>query len=78
MSADMNMRDIAVGKIDLRTRAGRRKEILAQIRENEGFSIFWITENPLRARVAMDMKNSGEIETWNNLREFPWIKAIIS
>jgi len=63
---------------DLRTRAGRRKEILDQIRENEGFSIFWVTENQLRAIVATDMQNSGEIETWNNPRGFPWINAIIS
>ena len=66
------------GRIDLRTREGRRIEILDQIRENEGFSIFWITENPLRARVAMDMQNSGEIETGNNLRGFPWINAAIT
>ncbi len=26
----------------------------------------------------MDMQKSGEIETWNNLRGFPWINAIIS
>lgn len=66
------------GRIDLRTREGRRSEILDQIREYGGVSIFWITENALRARIAMDMQNSGEIETWNDLRGFPWISAAIT
>lgn len=64
--------------MDLRTKVGRREEILEQIREHEGFSIFWVSENPLRALVAMEMQKSGEIETWNNLRGFPWIYAVIS
>ena len=74
----MEMKCMKSALSDLRTRAGRRKEILDQVRENEGFSIFWVTENPLRAKVAMEMQNSGEIETWNNPRGFPWINAIIS
>jgi hypothetical protein len=58
-------------KTDLRTRAGRRVEILDQIREHHGFSIFWITESQLRARVGQEMQDSGEIAT-DNSKGFPW------
>ena len=63
---------------DLRTRAGRREEVLEQIRDRGGFSVFWITENYLRACVAQEMKESGEIITDNKTRGFPWIGAKIS
>lgn len=61
--------------IDLRTRAGRREEVLEQIRDYGGFSIFWVTENHLRACVAQDMRDSGEISTDNKTHGFPWIGA---
>lgn len=63
---------------DLRTRAGRRAEILAQICEHDGFSIFWVTENHLRACVAEEMQRRGEIITDNKAHGFPWIGAKIS
>lgn len=63
---------------DLRTREGRRNEILDQIEECGGFSIFWVTENHLRACVAEGMQESGEIITDNKTHGFPWIGAKIS
>jgi len=62
---------------DLRTRAGRRQGILDYVRENGGYSIFWVTENHLRACVATDMVQSGELETDTESRGFPWIGAKI-
>lgn len=66
------------GRHDLRTRAGRREEILAQIERHGGFSIFWVAENRLRAAVAQDMQERGEIETDNETHGFPWIGAKIA
>jgi len=63
---------------DLRTREGRRQEVLEEIRDYGGFSIFWVTENQLRACVAQDMQDSGEIITDNKTHGFPWIGAKIS
>ena len=37
--------------LDLRTREGRRLEIIREVRNYGGFSIFWITESRLRAIV---------------------------
>jgi len=61
---------------DLRTREGRRAEILAQIAIHNGFSIFWITENPVRASVGQEMQDSGEIITDNSCG-YPWIKVYL-
>ncbi len=63
--------------MDLRTKAGRREEVLNQVREDGGFSIFWVTENYLRAVVAQQMQESGEIETDNTKHPYPWIAARI-
>jgi len=62
---------------DLRTRTGRRAEILAQIAIHNGFSIFWITENPVRASVGQEMQDSGEIITDNSCG-YPWFKVYLS
>jgi hypothetical protein len=58
---------------DLRTRAGRRKEILDHIRFHGGFSIFWVTEHRLRAVVAEEMEKAGEIVTDNKTHGYPWL-----
>jgi hypothetical protein len=63
---------------DRRTRAGRRKEILDHIRLHGGFSIFWVTEHHLRAVVAEEMQEAGEIVTDNKTYGFPWIRVQIS
>ena len=38
--------------IDLRTREGNEKEVIRQVLEFGGFSIFWVTENQKRACAA--------------------------
>lgn len=63
-------------KADLRTRSGRRREIVNQIETHNGFSIFWVTENNLRATVAQEMQNRGEIVV-NKSRGFPWYDVTI-
>ena len=62
-------------KRDLRTTEGRKQEILECIREDGGFTIFWITATYLRAYVADTMRSNGEIETTPT--EYPNIKARI-
>ena len=64
-----------VRKIDLRTREGRRAEILDHVRTHGGFSIFWITENHLRAVEGTAMVDRKEIKVRN--RQFPWSDVII-
>jgi len=65
-------------RMDLRTKEGRRNEILAQIEKYGGFSIFWVTGNHLRACVAEHMDRNGEIVTDNKTHGFPWVGAKIS
>lgn len=56
---------------DRRTKAGRRDEIIAEVQEWGGFSIFWITEHQLRAIVGTEMMDRGElVETRKS--SFPW------
>lgn len=62
---------------DLRTKAGRRSEILEQIQQCGGFSIFWITGNQLRAIVGQQMQDSGEIVA-DPSPGFPWYKVTIA
>jgi hypothetical protein len=47
---------------DLRTNAGRRKEILENVRKGNLVSFNWITANKHRASVATAMQASGELE----------------
>jgi len=69
--------DTTKQQFDLRTTKGRKQEILDQIQQYGGFSIFWITENKLRACVGDQMQKSGEIIT-DNSKGFPWIAATIT
>ena len=58
-------------RLDLRTKDGRRAEIIAQVEESGGFSVFWITEHRLRAIVGTEMMERGElVETHKS--SFPW------
>ena len=58
-------------RTDRRTKAGRRAEIIAEVEEWGGFSIFWITEHKLRAIVGTEMMERGElVETRKS--SFPW------
>ena len=67
--------DGIIRKIDLRTRARRRAEILDHVRTHGGFSIFWITENALRAVEGTAMVDRKEIKVRN--KQFPWNDVII-
>ena len=60
-------------KTDLRTKAGRRAEVIAWVREHRSLSAFWITEHHLRAIVVTEMIRSGELITRN--RRFPFMSA---
>lgn len=57
---------------DLRTAKGRRREIIEQVTQNGGFSVFWVTENPLRAKVATEMFRSGELKDVGDGGSYPW------
>lgn len=61
--------------MDLRTKEGRRQEILEQVAEDGGFSIFWITENQLRAKVGEEMVKKGELVEIS--RRFPYYRMEI-
>lgn len=58
-------------KIDLRTREGRLAEIIARVRRDGGFSVFWIADNLLRASVGEQMVRSGELVEKPG-GKFPW------
>jgi hypothetical protein len=62
---------VSTPRTDRRTKAGRRAEIIAEVQEWGGFSIFWITEHKLRAIVGTEMMERGElVETRKS--SFPW------
>jgi len=77
MNPDQWLEDVNAQNHDLRTIAGRRAEILHEISEYGGFTVFWITENRLRASVAQEMQDKGEIIT-DNRSAFPWINSKIA
>jgi len=57
-------------KPDLRTAKGRRQEIIQQIKDHGGWSIFWITGNNLRATVATFMVKNKQITV--TPKNYPW------
>ena len=59
---------------DLRTRKGREEEVLAQIREYGGFSVFWATESQKRAHAIDRLQTTGAISRNRGVRKdaFPW------
>ncbi len=59
-----------MSKPDLRTAKGRRQEIIQQIKDNGGWSVFWITGNHLRASVATFMNKNKEITV--TPKHYPW------
>ena len=56
---------------DLRTKAGRRAEIISQVKKSGGFTVFLITENQLRALVGTEMLKSGELIE-DRKSHYPW------
>ena len=67
---DFNYESLMRGNPNGKTYAGQVKEILNQVKRNNGFSIFWVTENNKRASVATDIVNAGVIEPVAS--EYPW------
>ena len=63
-------------KKDLRTRAGREAEVIAKIRADGGFSVFWGCENQARANAIARLTNSGKIDLVIGAL-FPWCKMVV-
>lgn len=57
--------------MDLRTRKGREEEVLAKVKENRGFSIFWATENAARTAAIERLQGRGKIKPVLG-GEYPW------
>jgi hypothetical protein len=65
-----------MAKRDLRTRAGRDWEVIAKIRTDGGFSVFWGCENLARANAIARLTNSGKIDQVPG-GLFPWCKMVV-
>ncbi len=57
--------------LDARTREGAEAEVLRQVREHGGFSIFWVTANRKRAAAAERIVARGAIVPDVDA-PFPW------
>ena len=57
---------------DLRTKSGRDAEMLAKIRQDGGFSAFWIGENLKRCYALERLERLGVIARSPTKRPFPW------
>jgi hypothetical protein len=59
--------------LDLRTKKGRKKEILRQIKAEGRMTIFWITEYQLRAIACVELENTGKIRRTDDCKtSYPW------
>ena len=60
--------------IDLRTREGREREVLEQVRQFGGFTVFWVTANQKRAWAADRLTTDGRIvcEPSHAKHAYPW------
>lgn len=63
--------------LDLRTREGRKAEIIEEIKLRGRFSVFWAVENYLRATVLTELIADGVIGTDNTIG-FPFTRAWIA
>ena len=59
------------------TARGQIREILIQVKQHGGYSIFWITENPKRASIATDMVEEGLIYE-DKKTGYPWCSMKIN
>jgi hypothetical protein len=59
--------------VNLRTKAGREVEVLAQIRDHGGFTVFWATANLKRAHAIERLEAAGRIRV--TPRQYPWSAA---
>lgn len=57
---------------DLRTRAGREEEIINAIRKDGGLSVFWATENQVRAGAVDRLIRNGTIKRIMPIGQFPF------
>ncbi len=61
--------------MDRRTKKGQEMLVIDYIKNNGGFSIFWVTENQKRAHAAERLEKSGKIKVYPV--GFPYYKAIV-
>lgn len=62
-------------KVDQRTRRARESEVLEQIGQQKGCTIFWATDNRARAAALMRLEKAGRILRMRQSRRdhFPWM-----
>lgn len=58
----------------LKRRAAVERKVLAQVRDERGFSIFWATESMERARAIQRLERAGAIRALKGRRagNYPW------
>ena len=56
---------------DLRTRYGRETEVLRQVAQHNGFSVFWACETQTRAHAIKRLGERGAIERVEG-GGYPW------
>ncbi len=61
---------------DLRTKQGRDREVLDEIRTHGGFSAFWVSANMGRAHSLNRLLKSGRVTATPKV--FPWTDARIN
>jgi hypothetical protein len=57
--------------VDGRSREGYEREVIKQVRDHGGFSIFWVTENQKRAHAATRLVERGVLAE-DRKCSFPW------
>lgn len=58
---------------DLRTRQGREAEVAEQVEREGGFSVFWATENRVRAHAICRLEDAGRLVRQGE-SPFPWCR----
>ena len=56
-----------------------RSQVLRQVKENGGFSVFWATERLDRAKVICELEKAGIIsrKPGEEFGEFPWCGYVL-
>lgn len=54
-------------------KARAEQEVVNQVREHGGFSIFWLTRSQTRMRAATNLEKRGMIQPIKDIDAFPWI-----
>lgn len=57
--------------VDLRTREGREREVIEQVRQFGGFTVWWVTEHQTRACAADRLHARGVIIP-DKMTPYPW------